>query len=139
MNTQSLIYAIGDIRGSLAKLTTLIARCEQHAGGRSTTFVFLGDLYRPRSRQRRRHPHADEPPVAAADARDRAEGQSRSARARGRRRRGAAYVLAEARRQANIAQLPRQTRARSAARSYRVAAFATAEPRRRSSLFRPCR
>jgi serine/threonine protein phosphatase 1 len=43
MNTQSLIYAIGDIHGSLAKLTTLIARCEQHAGGRSTTFVFLGD------------------------------------------------------------------------------------------------
>jgi serine/threonine protein phosphatase 1 len=43
MNTQSPIYAIGDIHGSLAKLTTLIARCEQHAGGRSTTFVFLGD------------------------------------------------------------------------------------------------
>ncbi len=43
MNTPGLIYAIGDIHGSLAKLTTLIARCEQHAGGRTTTFVFLGD------------------------------------------------------------------------------------------------
>ena len=43
MNTPSPIYAIGDIHGELAKLTTLISRCEQHAGGRSTTFVFLGD------------------------------------------------------------------------------------------------
>ena len=38
-----LIYAIGDIHGSLAKLTTLLARCRQHANGRTMTFVFLGD------------------------------------------------------------------------------------------------
>jgi serine/threonine protein phosphatase 1 len=43
MNTPGLIYAIGDIHGSLAKLTTLIARCDQHADGRPMTFVFLGD------------------------------------------------------------------------------------------------
>ncbi len=39
----SLIYAIGDIHGSLDKLRALIMRCEQHADGRPTTFVFLGD------------------------------------------------------------------------------------------------
>src|SRR5580658_7001393 len=39
----SLTYAIGDIHGSLSKLRRLIARCEQHADGRPTTFVFLGD------------------------------------------------------------------------------------------------
>ena len=43
MNTPSPIYAIGDIHGELAELTALISRCEQHARGRSTTFVFLGD------------------------------------------------------------------------------------------------
>ena len=39
----SLIYAIGDIHGSLRKLRTLMARCQQHARGRNATFVFLGD------------------------------------------------------------------------------------------------
>jgi len=39
----SLIYAVGDIHGSLHKLQKLIARCEQHADGRRMTFVFLGD------------------------------------------------------------------------------------------------
>src|SRR6202034_438920 len=39
----SLVYAIGDIHGSLRKLRTLIARCWRHADGRSATFVFLGD------------------------------------------------------------------------------------------------
>lgn len=39
----SLIYAVGDIHGSLSKLQQLIARCEQHAAGRPMTFVFLGD------------------------------------------------------------------------------------------------
>jgi serine/threonine protein phosphatase 1 len=39
----SLIYAIGDIHGSLRKLRTLMARCRQHARGREATFVFLGD------------------------------------------------------------------------------------------------
>jgi calcineurin-like phosphoesterase family protein len=39
----SLTYAIADIHGSLRKLRGLIARCGEHAGGRSTTFVFLGD------------------------------------------------------------------------------------------------
>jgi serine/threonine protein phosphatase 1 len=43
VNTPGFIYAIGDIHGSLAKLTALIARCEQHADGQSMTFVFLGD------------------------------------------------------------------------------------------------
>lgn len=38
-----LIYAVGDIHGSLPKLRRLIARCEEHAGGRAATFVFLGD------------------------------------------------------------------------------------------------
>ena len=39
----SLIYAVGDIHGSLDKLEKLIAACEQHAGGRPSTFIFLGD------------------------------------------------------------------------------------------------
>ena len=39
----SFIYAIGDIHGSWDKLRRLIARCEQHADGRSAKFVFLGD------------------------------------------------------------------------------------------------
>jgi|SRR5579862_1462586 len=39
----SVIYAIGDIHGSLGKLQRLISRCEQDAGSRRMTFVFLGD------------------------------------------------------------------------------------------------
>ena len=39
----SLIYAIGDIHGSLHKLRNLIVRCEEHADGQPMTFVFLGD------------------------------------------------------------------------------------------------
>lgn len=39
----SLIYAIGDIHGSLDKLRRLMLHCEQDAGGRPMTFVFLGD------------------------------------------------------------------------------------------------
>jgi serine/threonine protein phosphatase 1 len=39
----SLTYAIGDIHGSLPMLRKLLARCRRHAGGRSMTFVFLGD------------------------------------------------------------------------------------------------
>jgi len=39
----SLTYAIGDIHGALHKLRSLVARCEQHAGGRPRTFVFIGD------------------------------------------------------------------------------------------------
>ncbi len=39
----SLIYAVGDIHGSLSKLRQLMARCEQHAAGQPMTFVFLGD------------------------------------------------------------------------------------------------
>jgi serine/threonine protein phosphatase 1 len=38
-----VLYAIGDIHGSLQKLRDLIARCERHAGDRPTAFVFLGD------------------------------------------------------------------------------------------------
>ena len=38
-----LVYAIGDIHGSLQKLCDLIARCERYADGRPTAFVFLGD------------------------------------------------------------------------------------------------
>lgn len=38
-----LTYAVGDIHGSLPKLQRLMARCEEHAGGRPATFVFLGD------------------------------------------------------------------------------------------------
>jgi serine/threonine protein phosphatase 1 len=38
-----LLYAIGDIHGSLQKLRDLIGRCERHADGRVPTFVFLGD------------------------------------------------------------------------------------------------
>ncbi len=42
-NSALFIYAIADIHGSLHKLHTLIARCQQHADGRPMTFVFLGD------------------------------------------------------------------------------------------------
>jgi diadenosine tetraphosphatase ApaH/serine/threonine PP2A family protein phosphatase len=38
-----LLYAIGDIHGSLQKLRDLLMLCEQHADGRTATFVFLGD------------------------------------------------------------------------------------------------
>jgi serine/threonine protein phosphatase 1 len=38
-----LICAVGDIHGSLAKLRTLVARCEAVAAGRPLTFIFLGD------------------------------------------------------------------------------------------------
>jgi hypothetical protein len=38
-----LVYAIGDIHGSLQKLRDLMTLCEQHADWRSATFVFLGD------------------------------------------------------------------------------------------------
>ena len=38
-----LVYAIGDIHGSLQKLRDLITLCERHADGRLATFVFLGD------------------------------------------------------------------------------------------------
>jgi serine/threonine protein phosphatase 1 len=43
MSASPLLYAIGDIHGSLQKLRDLIAQCERHADGRPTTFVFLGD------------------------------------------------------------------------------------------------
>jgi serine/threonine protein phosphatase 1 len=36
-------YAIGDVHGALHKLRSLIARCEEHAGGRPHKYVFLGD------------------------------------------------------------------------------------------------
>jgi serine/threonine protein phosphatase 1 len=39
----SLIYAVGDIHGSLDKLQRLIVRCEADAAGRPMGFVFLGD------------------------------------------------------------------------------------------------
>jgi len=39
----SLTCAVGDIHGSLSKLRNLLSRCEEHAEGRSVTFVFLGD------------------------------------------------------------------------------------------------
>ena len=43
----SLIYAIGDIHGSLRKLRTLLALCRRDAQGRPASFVFLGDyIYR---------------------------------------------------------------------------------------------
>jgi serine/threonine protein phosphatase 1 len=43
MSAPPLLYAIGDIHGSLQKLCDLIAQCERHADGRPPTFVFLGD------------------------------------------------------------------------------------------------
>jgi serine/threonine protein phosphatase 1 len=39
----SLIFAIGDIHGSLRTLRKLVAGCRQHADGRAMTFVLLGD------------------------------------------------------------------------------------------------
>ena len=38
-----LTYAIGDIHGCLDKLRSLLLRCEIHADGRSSAFVFVGD------------------------------------------------------------------------------------------------
>lgn len=38
-----LTYAIGDVHGSLGKLTRLIAACRAHAGGCEAHLVFLGD------------------------------------------------------------------------------------------------
>ena len=43
LTAASLTYAIGDIHGSLSKLRRLMERCADHAQGRPTTFVFLGD------------------------------------------------------------------------------------------------
>ena len=39
----SLTYAIGDIHGSLDKLRSLLARCEEHAAGAPMKLVLLGD------------------------------------------------------------------------------------------------
>ena len=41
-----LVYAIGDIHGSLQKLRDLITLCERHADGRLATFVFLAQPQR---------------------------------------------------------------------------------------------
>ncbi len=38
-----LTYAIGDIHGCLDKLRSLLLRCEKHADGRPSAFVFVGD------------------------------------------------------------------------------------------------
>ena len=38
-----LVYAIGDVHGSLQKLRDLMTLCARHADGRPATFVFLGD------------------------------------------------------------------------------------------------
>lgn len=38
-----ITYAIGDVHGSLEKLRSLIAACEEDAAGREIIFVFLGD------------------------------------------------------------------------------------------------
>jgi serine/threonine protein phosphatase 1 len=38
-----LVYAIGDIHGSLDKLRDLMMLCERHADGRTASFIFLGD------------------------------------------------------------------------------------------------
>ncbi len=38
-----LVYAIGDIHGSLQKLRDLIKLCKRHADGLLATFIFLGD------------------------------------------------------------------------------------------------
>jgi serine/threonine protein phosphatase 1 len=38
-----LLYAIGDIHGSLRKLRDLLTLCERHADGRAVSFIFLGD------------------------------------------------------------------------------------------------
>jgi len=43
MEPPLLVYAVGDIHGSLRKLKDLLAQCEQHADGRPAAFVFLGD------------------------------------------------------------------------------------------------
>jgi Calcineurin-like phosphoesterase len=39
----ALVYAIGDIHGSLEKLRDLMTQCRRHADGRPARFVFLGD------------------------------------------------------------------------------------------------
>lgn len=43
IQTMPLIYAIGDIHGSLDKLKALVADCRRHADGRDMLLVFLGD------------------------------------------------------------------------------------------------
>lgn len=43
VGTAALVYAIGDIHGSLQKLRDLMTQCRRHADGRAATFVFLGD------------------------------------------------------------------------------------------------
>ncbi len=42
-DTSTLVYAIGDIHGSLQKLRDLMTQCQRHADGRPATFIFLGD------------------------------------------------------------------------------------------------
>lgn len=41
--TDAPLYAIGDIHGSLDKLRRLVALCEQDAGERTASFIFVGD------------------------------------------------------------------------------------------------
>jgi serine/threonine protein phosphatase 1 len=43
LDATPLIYAIGDIHGSLQKLRDLMTQCRRHADGAAATFVFLGD------------------------------------------------------------------------------------------------
>jgi serine/threonine protein phosphatase 1 len=43
VDTTPLVYAIGDIHGSLQKLRDLMTQCRLYADGRPATFVFLGD------------------------------------------------------------------------------------------------
>jgi serine/threonine protein phosphatase 1 len=38
-----LIYAVGDIHGSYAKLVRLLKHCRNHRSGRTAQFVFIGD------------------------------------------------------------------------------------------------
>ena len=140
VGTRSLIYAIGDIHGSLQKLRDLIARCERHADGRPATFVFLGDYIDRGPDSRRRHRGADgslqsrQPERVIAlkgnheavaieiiDGKTKAEFWLREGGAATLR----SYGVSSAR------ELPRRT--------HRMAALASALPRRRPPFFRACR
>ena len=43
MSSMLMVYAIGDIHGSLRALCRLVAECERDADGRPMRLVFIGD------------------------------------------------------------------------------------------------
>src|SRR5262249_30181338 len=131
-----LVYAIADIHGSLQKLRDLMTLCEQHADGRSATFVFLGDYID-------RGPDSRGVVEVLMDLQSRRP--DRVIALKGNHEAFAIEVVDGERDAeiwlreggtANIAELPHRRRARPSTCACQLAALASALLRRRSAFFR---